>query len=55
MDEDAIQRLNRIHDELIQLCRWLNEKRGVATRSRLIPITDELTHLVAESRVEKMN
>jgi hypothetical protein len=47
------ERLSRIHDERMQVCRWLNEKRDTATASRLIPITDDLTHLVAEISVKK--
>ena len=42
MNEDAYQRLSRIHDELMQLCHWLNEKRNEASASRLIPIPDDL-------------
>jgi len=53
MDDDTYHRLNRIHDELMQVCRWLNEKRDVATASRLMPITEELTRLVAEVKYEK--
>jgi hypothetical protein len=46
------QVLNRVG--VIQLCHWLNEKRDMATSSRLIPITDELTHLVAELSVKRL-
>ena len=31
----------------MELCRWLNEKRDVATASRVIPITDDLTRVGA--------
>jgi len=53
MDEDAYERLSLINVQLIQLCRWLNEKRNIDTASRLIPIMDDLTHLVAELRVKQ--
>jgi len=53
MDDEAFQRLCRIDGELIQLCNWLNEKRDVATASRLIPIMDEVTDLVAELSKKK--
>jgi hypothetical protein len=37
------------------VCGWLNERRDVDTASRLIPIADDLTHLVAELSVKKKN
>ena len=53
MDDDTYQRLSRLDEQLIQLCHWLNEKHDIATASRLIPIMDDLTHLVAELGVKK--
>jgi len=53
MNEDAYQRLSRIHDELMQLCHWLNEKRNEASASRLIPIPDDLRYLVVELSVTR--
>jgi hypothetical protein len=53
MNDDMYQSLSRIHDELMQLCRWLNERRDIATASRPIPITDELTQLVVELSVKR--
>ena len=38
---------------LLQLCVWLNERRDFVTASRRIPITDDLTRLVAELSVER--
>ena len=29
--------------QLLQLCKWLNEKRDMETSSRLIPLVDDLT------------
>ena len=54
MDDEAFQRLNRIDDQLIEVCRWLNEKNDIATASRLIPIMDGLTRLVAELSVKRV-
>ena len=53
MNDEAYQRLSRIDDELMRLCRWLNEKRDIETASRLLPITNELTLLVAELSVKR--
>ena len=47
MDDDTYQCLSRIDEQLMELCRWLNEKREFATASRLIPITDDLTRVGA--------
>ena len=43
MDDDTYQGLSRIDEQLMELCRWLNEKRDIETASRLIPITDDLS------------
>jgi hypothetical protein len=37
IDDDTLKQLLRISDELLQLCKWLNEKRDMETSSRLIP------------------
>jgi hypothetical protein len=37
IDDDTLKQLLRIDDELLQLCKWLNEKRDMETSSRLIP------------------
>ena len=42
-------RLAGINDELLQLCKWLNEKLDMETSSRLIPLVDELTHILIEA------
>jgi hypothetical protein len=46
VDDDTLKQLLRINDELIQLCKWLNERRDMATSSRLIPLVDDLTHIL---------
>jgi hypothetical protein len=53
MDNDKFLRLLKINEELMEICDWLNEQRDIATASRLIPITDDLTHLVAEFSVKR--
>jgi hypothetical protein len=49
IDDDTLKQLLRINDELFQLCKWLNEKRDMATSSRLIPLVDDLTHILIEA------
>ena len=46
IDDNTLKQLLRINDELMQLCNWLNEKRDIETSSRLIPLVDELTHMI---------
>ena len=53
MNDDLYERVSRIDFELGQLRTWLHGKRDFDTASRLIPIADELIHLVAEISVEK--
>jgi hypothetical protein len=36
MDDDSLKQLLRSNDELLQLCKWLNERRDMETSSRLI-------------------
>jgi len=43
MDDDTFQRLSRIDEQLMELCRLLNEKRDSDTASKLIPIADDLS------------
>jgi hypothetical protein len=49
IDDDTLKQLLRISDELLQLCKFLNEKRDMQTSSRLIPLVDELTHILIEA------
>ena len=46
IDDDTLKQLLRIDDDLMQLCKWLNEKRDVEVSSRLIPLVDDLTHIL---------
>jgi hypothetical protein len=55
IDDDTLKQLLRINDELMQLCKWLNEKRDMATSSRLILLVDELTHILLEAGKNKLH
>jgi len=49
IDDNTLKPLLRINDELLQLCKWLNEKRDMEISSRLIPLVDDLTHILIEA------
>ena len=51
----SMRREKRLNDELLQLCKWLNEKRDMATSSRLIPLVDDLTHILIEAGKNKLH
>jgi hypothetical protein len=55
IDDDTLKQLLRINDELLELCKWLNEKRDMATSSRLIPLVDDLTHILIEAGKNKLH
>jgi len=55
IDDDTLKQLLRISDELLELCKWLNEKRDMATSSRLIPLVDDLTHILIEAGKNKLH
>jgi hypothetical protein len=55
IDDDTLKQLLRINDELLQLCKFLNEKRDMDTASRLIPLVDELTHILIEAGKNKLH
>ena len=46
IDDDTLKDLVRIDDDLLQLCKWLNEKRDTAT--------DELTRILIEAGKNKL-
>jgi hypothetical protein len=54
IDDDTLKQLLRINDELMQLCKWLNEKPDMETSSRLIPLVDDLTHMLIEAGKNKL-
>jgi hypothetical protein len=55
IDDDTLKQLLRISDELLQLCKWLNEKRDMATSSRLIPLVHDRTHILVEAGKNKLH
>ncbi len=55
IDNDTLKQLLRIDDELIRLCKWLNEQRGLETSSRLIPLVDDLTHILVQAGKNKLH
>jgi hypothetical protein len=40
IDDDTLKQLLRINDELLQLCKFLNEKHDMETSSRLRDSTE---------------
>jgi hypothetical protein len=55
IDYNTLEQLLRINNELVQLCKWLNEKRDMTTSSRLIPLVDDLTHILIEAGKNKLH
>jgi hypothetical protein len=55
IDDDTLKQLLRISDELLELCKFLNEKRDMSTSSRLIPLVDDLTHILIEAGKNKLH
>jgi len=54
IDDDTLKELLRIDDGLMELCKWLNEKHDMETSSRLIPLVDDLTHVLLEAGKNKL-
>lgn len=54
IDDDTLQHLLRIDDDLFQICKWLDEKRDTQISPRLIPLVDELTHILIEAGKNKL-
>jgi hypothetical protein len=55
IDDDTLKELLRIDDELMQLCKWLNEMRDTKISARLIPLVDDLTHILVEAGKNKLH
>jgi hypothetical protein len=55
IDDDTLKQLLRINNELLQLCKSLNEKRDMETSSRLIPLVDDFTHILIEAGKNKLH
>jgi len=53
MDDSILLWLLGINEELMEVCRSLNGQCDFDTASQLIPIADELTHVVAEIAMQK--
>jgi hypothetical protein len=54
IEDDTLKQLLRINDQLLQLCKWLNEKRDTKISSRLIPIVDDLSHILIKAGKNKL-
>jgi hypothetical protein len=54
IDDDTLKQLLQISDELLQLCKWLNESETQKISSRLIPLVDDLTHILIEAGKNKL-
>jgi hypothetical protein len=54
IDDDTLKRLLRINDGLFQLCKWLNDKHEIEVSLRLIPLVDQLTHILIERSRQRM-
>jgi len=55
IDDDTLKQLLRINDELFTVCKWLNERRDLEISSRLIPLVDDLTHILLEEGKNKLH
>jgi len=55
IDDDTLKQLLRINDELFEVCKWLNERRDMETSSCLIPLVDDLTHILVEAGKNKLH
>ena len=55
IDDDTLKELLRINDGLFRLCKFLNEKRDIEVSSRLIPLVDDLTHILIEAGKNKLH
>ena len=53
MKDEHYHRLSTIADQLLEVCDWLNQKRDLVTVTRLEPIVNDLSLLVAQISVEK--
>jgi hypothetical protein len=55
IDDDIFKQLLRINDALFQLCKSLTEKRDIEASSRLLPLVDDLTHILIEAGKNKLH
>ena len=54
IDDDSLKQLLGINDELLQLCKLLNERHDTEISSRLTPLVDQLTHILIEAGKNKL-
>jgi hypothetical protein len=54
IDDDTLKQRLRINDELLQLCKRLTDNRDMETSSHLIPLVDDLTHILIEAGENKL-
>jgi hypothetical protein len=54
IDDDTLKQLLRINDALFQLCKRLTDKRGMETSCHLMPLVDDLTHILIEAGKNKL-
>jgi hypothetical protein len=54
IDDDTLKQLLRINDALFQLCKRLTDNGEIETSSRLIPLVDDLTHILIEAGKNKL-
>ena len=55
IDDDALRQLLGINDELLQLCKLLGERRDLDTASRIIPLVEDLTHVLLDVEKNKLH
>jgi hypothetical protein len=55
IDDDTLKQLLRINDALFQLCKSVTDKSDIETSSRLIPLVDDLTHILIEAGKNKLH
>jgi hypothetical protein len=54
IDDDTHKRLLRINDGFYQVCKFLDEKRDNEILPRLIPLVDELTHILLDESKNRL-
>jgi len=55
IDDDTLKQLLRINDALYQLCKSPTDNRDIETSSRIIPLVDDLTHILLEAGKNKLH
>ena len=54
IDDDTLKQLLQINDGLFQPCKSLTDKHEIEISSRLIPLVDNLTHILIEAGKNKL-